>query len=206
MVKVRIRTLLAGAVALVAATIGVTNTGGSTHAQKSPLITTLHDAVLAANAFEENTRFLSVTGFTGGYTTDEAHPGLVNVDNLQVGLSSSYSTGAGGGTTVGKSTLDRVLLSKDLDVYSPQLLKAAAQGLHIPNVTVFVRRAGDKPYDIATFSLTNVIVVHDVMDAKGNESVALIPLQLCVTYKLQNPNGSLQDVKTCYNQAANKVS
>jgi type VI protein secretion system component Hcp len=208
-VKVRLRTLVAGAATVAIATAGLVGSSGTPSASpQERRITTLKDAQLAADTFVDGfDRYLSVSGFAGGTSTTGAHPNLVPVDNIRIGLSVAATTATTGATTAGKARLEPVVITKNLDAYSPQFSRAAALGTHLGNVTVYVyRSATNTPYDIAVFSLTNVLVTHDVIDARGNEQLTLLPIAECVTYNLQNDLGTLQPYKTCFNTATNKVS
>jgi type VI secretion system secreted protein Hcp len=74
------------------------------------------------------------------------------------GVSNSMSASAGGGGGAGKSTLGPFCFTKNIDKASTLLVKAAAQGQHIKDVSVTFRKAGKAQLEYLKYKFEDVFV------------------------------------------------
>jgi type VI protein secretion system component Hcp len=187
-VRLRVRTLVAGAAAVGLAVASLTVGGGTPQAAKP--LTTLHDLQLAANSLTTGySRYLTVPGFTGGQSTLAAHKGLALVDNVRFGMTATPSDTPGGAT--GKAMLDPIVIGKTFDPYSPQVAKALATGKHFATITAYVyANTSAAKGDIAKYVFTDAIFVKQSLDSTGNEVVSLTSAKVSITYTARNAAGA----------------
>lgn len=93
-----------------------------------------------AAAAPRPTVFLKLDGIPGT-STDAKHSGEIEIMSYSFGASNSGSTTPGGGGGTGKVTFSDLHVTKHVDVASPKLFTAVAQGKHIPTATLTVERA-----------------------------------------------------------------
>lgn len=102
--------------------------------------------------------FLSLGKDIPGESTDGAHSGAVDVLSWSWGLANSGSTHIGGGGGAGKVSFQDLSVTKYVDKASPKLMAVCAAGTHIPEATLFVRKAGQVPFDYIKITLSEVLV------------------------------------------------
>ena len=131
-----------------------------------------------------------------GESTDDKHKDQIEVLSWQWGVSNAGSMGSGGGGGTGKASFAELHFTHVLDKASPNLAMACANGKHIPDATLTIRKAGEKALDYLVFKLSDVIVTsvqQSGHDGGGlpSESVSLQYIKIDQEYKPQKPDGSL---------------
>lgn len=195
-VHLRLTTLILATLAVGAAVAVLAQPAAVPGPGAEPL-TTLRDVQLAANSYTTGyTRYLAVSGFTGGDSLSDAHRGTAEIDQLRFGIAAAA-----------KARLDPVVITKTLDAYSPQFARAAATGQVLATVTVYVRRTSTSAQrDIATFVLSGVRVSRQVVAATGDEQVTLAATQERMSYTTQSATGgSGQTYTFCFNQGTGRT-
>ena len=105
------------------------------------------------------------------------------------------STTAGAGA--GKAKLNQLLITKTVDKASAALVQYATQGLHLPEVDLYVRKAGGPQLTYLVYNF-GVVFITDIEWSGGagtdqpSEQVTLVYGSFQVKYTPQNPDGTLQ--------------
>ena len=137
--------------------------------------------------------FLDINGIQGE-STNSAHPNTIEIDSWSFGETQS-GTVFGGGGGAGKVTIqDMHFVTKKIDKSSPKLFLAAATGEHIPDATLYVRKAGAS-FDYLKITMTDVIVSSFQTGGSGSseiptESVSLNFAKIKFEYKGTDTDGS----------------
>ncbi len=139
-----------------------------------------------------------------GESQDARHPGEIEVTSWTFGVSTSGATHMGGVAVAGKASFSVLTVTKRIDVATPALLMAAANGKHIRTATLSVTKAGAEPLELLVIVLEDVVLTSCVLagsaEADGSdgsnggrpaESVALSFGTITVTYRHQLPNGQV---------------
>lgn len=79
-----------------------------------------------------------------GEAADETYKGQIDVLSWSWGASQSGSMHVGGGGGSGKAAFQDIAVTKWVDKSSPSLMDCVAQGRHIEEATLVVRKAGGK--------------------------------------------------------------
>lgn len=85
------------------------------------------------------------------------------------GVSNSGTMHQGTGGGAGKANFQDISFTKYIDTSTPQMLKASATGLHIPEATLAVRKAGGKQEKYLEYTLTNVLITSVSTGGSGGE-------------------------------------
>jgi len=103
--------------------------------------------------------FAKIDGIEGE-STDQKHPGWIELLNYQVGLSQKVSSTASstGGASAERADFQDFSFEKALDKSTPNLSLACASGNHINKIIVEVCRAGSEKIKFMEYKLTNCIV------------------------------------------------
>jgi type VI secretion system secreted protein Hcp len=138
--------------------------------------------------------FLKLEGIKGE-ATDATHKEEIDVLAWSWGLSQSGSTHIGTGGGAGKVNVQDISFTKWLDKSSPVLFLDCASGKHIPEATLTVRKAGDKPLEYLKIKLNDLIVSSISTGGSGGEdrlteNVTLNFAKVQVTYTSQKKDGS----------------
>jgi type VI secretion system secreted protein Hcp len=156
--------------------------------------------------------FLKVQGIPGESRV-VGHEDEIDVFSFKLGVTQRGVTDFGGGASAGKSVFLPVIVYKNVDISSPQFFLACATGKHIPKVELKAARlSNDTLQEYLVITLTDVLVSslnHESADASGNqtvlESVSFNYAKIEISYKPQNPDGSLgAPVMAGYDVKANK--
>ncbi len=127
-----------------------------------------------------------------GESTSDKYARSIEASSVSLGIVNRLCTG--------------FTIVKSLDIASAPLAGAAASGAIYPLVTVYLVRNGELAQNFATYVLQNssVASITSVLtNSVFNESVTLSPATVAVTYKPQNPDGSLGGAIT-YNMTCSK--
>jgi type VI secretion system secreted protein Hcp len=139
--------------------------------------------------------FLKLAGIDGE-STDARHRGEIEVLGWSWGQSQeapSASSGAGAGA--GKVKHLDLTIQKRVDVATPLLLSACAQGRHISDGTLTTRSTNGQEFLL--FTMTNVFVTSVNMseaskdDPRPSETVTLNFTKLDFDYRMFKPDGSV---------------
>jgi type VI secretion system secreted protein Hcp len=102
--------------------------------------------------------FLKIDGIEGD-STDEAHPGEIDVLSWSWGATNTRPPGAGGGGGVGRANFQNFQFVARISKASPTLFMSCATGVHHKAATLSGVRVGDKAKDFLTYKLSDVLVM-----------------------------------------------
>jgi type VI secretion system secreted protein Hcp len=146
--------------------------------------------------------FLKIDGIDGE-SKDDKHKGEIVIESWSWGMSQS---GAGapagrGGAGAGKVSTSDIVVNKELDKSSPQLMKALADGKHIKEVVLSLRKAGENQEDYLIITMKNVMVTsYSVSGSSANdrpmESLSLNFEEIKVEYKEMKEDGTAGNTET----------
>lgn len=137
--------------------------------------------------------FLKI-GDIQGESKDAKHKDEIVVSSWVWGLAQSRATPSGGGA--GRVSLQDLTFTHTIDKASPNLMQACANGRHMPEATLSVRKTGGQPQDYLTIKMTDVLVgavlagMQDGQSA-GLEHVTLSFAKVAFEYRPQKPTGAL---------------
>ena len=111
------------------------------------------------------------------------------------GISNSSNTHMGGGGGVGKASFTDLTITKHVDLASAAIALLCANGKHVKEAILVVRKQGEKPLDYYKIKMEDVLVSsfqHSGSDGGGppTESVSLNFAKMFFEYKVQKPDGS----------------
>ena len=112
--------------------------------------------------------FLRLNGIEGE-STDKSYPKQMEVLAWSWGASNSGSTHYGGGTGVGKVSVQDMSLTKYVDKASPALLLKTMNGGHITDGTLTVRKAGATPAAYLQYDFEDILVTALSTGGSGGE-------------------------------------
>ena len=157
--------------------------------------------------------FVKIDGIKGESAV-QGHKDEIDVFSFNLGVSQAGNSEIGSGAGAGKSQFEPVKIYKNVDVASPALFLACATGQRIKKVELKAARqngeSGLQEYLLIT--LTDVVVSgFNDQSANGDgsqtilESVSLKYAKIEISYRKQNPDGSLGDpVKAGFDLKTNK--
>ena len=133
-------------------------------------------------------------GAIKGEAQDHAHKDEIDVLAWSWGCSNSGTFHVGGGGGAGKVNFQDMSVTKYIDKSSPDLMMHCASGKHLPECTMIVRKAGDKPLEYLTIVMKKVLVTSISTGGSGGEdrlteNVTLNFAQVKVKYVEQTPEG-----------------
>ena len=112
--------------------------------------------------------FLYLEGIAGE-SIDAVHANEIDVLAWSEGATNSSTVADGAGGGAGKASFQPLSVTKYIDSSSPELRLRVANGGHIPNVKLTVRRAGAKPLEYFIIEMTNVFVTSVSAGGSGGE-------------------------------------
>jgi type VI secretion system secreted protein Hcp len=104
-----------------------------------------------------------------GEAQDDKHKDTIDVLAWSWGMSNSGSTHTGGGSGAGKVNVQDISVTKYIDKSSPDLMKACCNGKHFETADLIVRKAGEKPVEYLTITMTDLIVTAVSTGGSGGE-------------------------------------
>jgi type VI secretion system secreted protein Hcp len=136
---------------------------------------------------------LKVDGIKGE-ATDVNHPSEIEVVSWNWGVSESFISSAGSGIGGGIPKIANLVVSKQVDKASPNLLRACLKVKHIKDVVLTQRRPGAGKVNFLTITLQDVLVSSLSDFAAGaaatpTESVAFNFAKVIYEYVPKKPNG-----------------
>jgi len=137
--------------------------------------------------------FLKLDGIKGE-SQDHKHKDEIQIFSWSWGLSNQGGMAHGGGGGTGKVAVHDVTVTKHVDKSSAALFLHCANGKHIKEGLITVRKAGEKPLEYFKMSLTDIIV-SSVQEAghQGDilsETLSLNFSKFKVEYMEQKADGS----------------
>lgn len=101
--------------------------------------------------------FLMLDGIKGE-SNDDKHKGEIDIQSFSWGLSQSGSGHSSTGQGTGKVDVSDISIMKNVDLASPTLQLACANGKHIAKGKLTVRKAGENPLDYLTFDFEGIFI------------------------------------------------
>ena len=117
----------------------------------------------------------------------------------------------GGGAGAGKANVQDLSFTKYIDKTTCSLLLASCKGTHYDTATLVVRKAGGKPLEYLTITMSEVLISSVSTGGSGGEdrlteNVSLNFAKVKVDYIEQTPTGSEGDKPTMTYSIAENVS
>ena len=146
-----------------------------------------------------------------GESSVTGHAAEIDVLAWSWGLSQSGTTHIGSGGGAGKVNVQDLSFTHYLDSASPPLLLSCCKGTHIPEATMTLRKAGDKPLDYLKIKFKDIIVT-SVSTGGSNgeerltENVTLNFAEFSYAYQPQDKTGAAKGgaIEVSYKIAANE--
>lgn len=137
--------------------------------------------------------FLKLNGIEGE-SLDDKHKGEIDILAWSWGMSQtgSFHTGPGGGA--GKANFQDLSLTKYVDLASPLLQLFTANGDHMADATLTVRKAGKTPLEYIIITMKKVMVTSvsiggSAGEERLTENVTLNFAQVSFAYSSQKDTG-----------------
>jgi type VI secretion system secreted protein Hcp len=142
-----------------------------------------------------NDYFLKLDGITGE-SSDSKHKGEIDVLSFSFGESQSGSHAAGGGAGAGKVQMSDFSFMARTSKASPQLFLHCAQGKHLKEAILTVRKAGKGKQEYLKVKLADVLISsYQIGGSEGDDrptdSISLNFAKLSFDYFGQKSDGSL---------------
>jgi type VI secretion system secreted protein Hcp len=138
--------------------------------------------------------FIKIEGIDGE-SKDSAHEGEIDVLAWSWGMSQSGSMHGGGGGGSGKVSIQDLSFTHYIDKSTGNLMLYCANGKHIPECVMVVRKAGESPLEYVVMTMTDCLVTSVSTGGSGGEdrlteNVTLNFAQVKVEYQEQAADGS----------------
>lgn len=149
-------------------------------------------------------------GTVKGESRDSVHKEEIDVLSFSWGVSNSGNAHMGGGLGAGKANVQDISFTKYIDKSSPDLMLYCLSGKHYPDAKLVVRKAGDKPLEYLTVTMTDVLISSISTGGSGGEdrlteNVSLNFAKVKVDYKEQTKEGGVGATPTmAYSIVENK--
>jgi type VI secretion system secreted protein Hcp len=108
-------------------------------------------------------------GTIKGEAKDTSHKDDIDILAWSWGASNSGTAHTGGGAGAGKVNVQDLSVTKWVDLASSSILQAVSKGTHIPDATLVVRKAGDKPLEYITITMSEVLITSVSTGGSGGE-------------------------------------
>ncbi|MEZ2351028.1 Hcp family type VI secretion system effector [Caballeronia sp. RCC_10] len=134
---------------------------------------------------------LQIKGITGE-SLDVSLEGAIEVIHWEMCIEQQSSMHSGSGGGAGKASVSDLTFRHELDRASPNLAVYAAQGKHIPDAKLIMRKSGGRPLEYYRITLYDVLVtkVWPSVDATSSiETVSLSFARMKQEYVLQSKSG-----------------
>ncbi len=139
--------------------------------------------------------FLKIDGIPGE-SKDDKHKDQIDLESYSFGATQTGTMGAGGGGGAGKVSMQDFHFVMKVNKAAPKLFLHCANGKHIPNALLTVRKAGGGQQEFYTVKFTDVLISsYQTGSAQGTEipmeQISLNFSKIEMEYKEQKPDGSL---------------
>ena len=130
-----------------------------------------------------------------GEATDSKHKDEIDVDSYSWGMSHPVDPG-GSGQSAGESTATALVVSKTVDISTPNLMKFCMNGKHLDEVLLTARKRGEDTIDYVKIKLKKAMVssVHPSAadGADSSESITINCEAIEFEYTPQGSDGKPQ--------------
>ena len=129
-----------------------------------------------------------------GESIDDKHKDEIEVLSVSWGVSNSGSMGFGTGGGEGKATFHDLSFVHRYDKASPILMQSCANGTHLKEGIITLRKAGKGQQEYLVFKMNDIIVTAvqpGFANNEPSENVSLSFSKVAVEYKPQKADGSL---------------
>lgn len=159
--------------------------------------------IVLANPLFAQHMFLSAGTFTTKGSIYRNFENYVEISSVQYGVDAETSYNLGGGAAVGRPTFREMVVTKNVDILSNELLRRITTGKSIPLIEIVTTQNTDAGEKVAHKIELKDVFVTDVSDAgvegcTGNcgglaESVKLVYKAIRITtYSINPVNGQIQ--------------
>jgi type VI secretion system secreted protein Hcp len=147
-----------------------------------------------------------------GETTDKKYgpKKFIEVDSFSVSCAQMGTQSHGSGGGAGKVRFQDIHFTKKVDSACPGLMFACAAGVHIPEASLYCRKAGGEQEEFLVWQLKDVIVSSYQLGGHGASEIlptaqfSLNVGQITMEYKIQDEKGkTVKPVKAGWNIKAN---
>ncbi len=131
-----------------------------------------------------------------GESQDDKHKDEIDVLSWSWGLEQSTATSSGRGGGAGKVSVHDLAITKRTDIATPQLMLACANGKHIKEALLTVRKPDPNRFEFVRIKMNDVMVrslsaaTGDPSEISITENVALNFSKVEVDYTQQKPDGT----------------
>ena len=136
--------------------------------------------------------FLKLDGIKGE-SQDKQHKGEIHIESFSWGMNQMGTSGVGGGGGAGKVSVHDISISKAVDKSTPSLMLYCANGKHIKEGLITVRKAGEHPVEYLKIKMVDLLVSSVQEAGHGGavlaESLSLNFAKFYVDYQEQGPDG-----------------
>jgi type VI secretion system secreted protein Hcp len=136
--------------------------------------------------------FLKLDGVKGD-SRDRDHKDEIELESFAWGVSESVVASGGGGSVVGKATVEPLVAVAPTSSASPQLMARCASGKHSKTAVISVRRAGEQGLTYLTLTLTDVLVTGYHIDESTSDGardhLTLLAAKVQFDYVKADPKG-----------------
>ena len=153
--------------------------------------------------------FLKIAGIEGE-SPDSKHKNEIQLESWSWGETQQGGHAAGGGGGAGKVAMQDFHFVMKVNKATPKLMLACANGEHIKEAILSVRKAGKEQQDYLKITLNDILVSSYQTggshgDVVPSDQISLNFSKIQFEYKEQKPDGTLGSaVKTGYDLKANK--
>ncbi|MEM5345448.1 Hcp family type VI secretion system effector [Paraburkholderia azotifigens] len=134
-----------------------------------------------------------------GESQDATFTNAIEVVHWEMSIEQNSAMHSGSGGGAGKASVSDLTFRHELDRASPNLAVYAAQGRHIPDVKLTMRKAGGLPFEYYRLTMYDVVItkVWPSVDAANSiETVSLSFARMKQEYIVQNQLGGSAGVVT----------
>lgn len=141
--------------------------------------------------------FLKIDTIKGESKADK-HKDEIDVQSFSWGASQSGTFAAGGGGGAGKVAMQDFHFTMGMNVASPSLFLACAQGAHLKNAILTCRKAGKDQQEFLKVTMSDVLVSsfqtggHGGGDVVPSDQISLNFAKIEIEYKEQDEKGGLK--------------
>jgi len=136
--------------------------------------------------------FLKLDGIKGE-SLDSKHKDEIHVESFSWGMSQTGAHGTGGGGGAGKVAVHDIAITKYLDKSTTDLMLHCANGKHIKDGLITVRKAGENPLEYLKIKLNDILISGVQHAGQGSdlltESLSLNFAKFHVEYQEQGADG-----------------
>jgi type VI secretion system secreted protein Hcp len=138
--------------------------------------------------------FLKVEG-ADGESQDDAHAGEIDLLSCSFGATNSGTAHIGGGAGAGKVSVQDLQVNKYICKASPTLMLFCANGKHIPECVLVVRKSGETALEYMKLTMKDCLITSISLGGSGSqdrltESISINFAEFSYEYTPQKADGS----------------